>query len=183
MYNLSNHVAEGNAQFIFLCNRPPPLPPTKKNKTKNKKQNKRRFTGCCTVLQITEKILTKDIFRGGSRAAATSKVERFLVVVKAFQPLTITTERSILDVAAALDPPLIFHWLELITGILSFLKMFTVRKTTTYYHLTFQKLPEYQEKNYISGIFWAFKSKLLIIYVATYITLFLPDSNNYLLYV
>ena len=120
MCNLSNHVAEGNAQFIFLCN---PLPPPPKKKGASR--------GCSTVLQLTEKILTKDIFRGGSRAAATSKVERFLVIVKAFQPLTITTKRSILDVAAALDPPLIFHWLELITGILSFLKIFTVRKTTT----------------------------------------------------
>ena len=41
--------------------------------------------------------------RGGSRAAATSKMERFVIIVK---PLTIITKRSILDVAAALDPPL-----------------------------------------------------------------------------
>ena len=40
-------------------------------------------------------------FRGRSRAASTSKMERF-------QPLTIITKRSILDVAAALDPPLKF---------------------------------------------------------------------------
>ena len=38
------------------------------------------------------------IIRGGSRAAATSKMERFV---------TIVTKRSILDVAAVLDPPLI----------------------------------------------------------------------------
>ena len=36
--------------------------------------------------------------RGGSRTAATSKMEHFV---------TIVTKRSILDVAAALDPPLI----------------------------------------------------------------------------
>ena len=36
--------------------------------------------------------------RGGSRAAATSKMERFV------KPLTIITKHSILDVAAALDP-------------------------------------------------------------------------------
>ena len=47
------------------------------------------------------------IFRGGSRAAATSKMERFVIIVNGFQPLTIITKRSILDVAAALDPPLI----------------------------------------------------------------------------
>ena len=41
-----------------------------------------------------------------------------------------------------------------------------------------ETLPKYQEKNYISGIFWAFKSKLQIIHAATYIALFLPDSNN-----
>ena len=44
--------------------------------------------------------------RGGSRTAATSKMERFVMIVKGFQPLTIITKRSILDVAAALDPPL-----------------------------------------------------------------------------
>ena len=47
-------------------------------------------------------------FRGGSRAAATSKIERFVIIVNGFQPLTITIKRSILDVAAALDLPLSF---------------------------------------------------------------------------
>ena len=43
-------------------------------------------------------VLKPDIYiRGESRAAATSKMERF-------QPLTIITKRSILDVAAVLDP-------------------------------------------------------------------------------
>ena len=44
--------------------------------------------------------------RGGSRAAARSKMERFVIIVNVFQPLTIITERSILDLAAVLDPPL-----------------------------------------------------------------------------
>ena len=44
--------------------------------------------------------------RGGSRTAATSKIERFVIIVNGFQPLTIITKRSILDVAAVLDPPL-----------------------------------------------------------------------------
>ena len=43
---------------------------------------------------------------GGSRAAATSKVERFVIIVNVFQPLTIITKRSMLDVAAALDSSL-----------------------------------------------------------------------------
>ena len=47
------------------------------------------------------------ICRGGSRTAATSKMERFVIIVNGLQPLTIITKRSILDVTAALDPPLI----------------------------------------------------------------------------
>ena len=45
--------------------------------------------------------------RGGSRTAATSKMERFVIIVNGFQPLTIITKRSILDVTAVLDPPLL----------------------------------------------------------------------------
>ena len=44
--------------------------------------------------------------KGGSRIAATSKMERFVIIANRFQPLTIITKRSILDVAAILDPPL-----------------------------------------------------------------------------
>ena len=44
--------------------------------------------------------------RGGSRAAATSKVTHFVIIVNGFQPLTIITKWSTLDVAAVLDPPL-----------------------------------------------------------------------------
>ena len=46
------------------------------------------------------------ICRGGSRAAATSKMERFVIIVNDWKPLIITTKRSILDVVAALDLPL-----------------------------------------------------------------------------
>ena len=48
----------------------------------------------------------KDGSRGGSRAAATSKMERFVIIVNGWKPLTIITKHSILDVAADLDPPL-----------------------------------------------------------------------------
>ena len=51
------------------------------------------------------------MFRGGSRAAATSKKEHFVIIVNGFQPLSIITKRSILDVAAALDPPMMITWL------------------------------------------------------------------------
>ena len=44
--------------------------------------------------------------RDGSRAATTSKMERFGIIVSGFQPLIIITKCSILDVAAALDLPL-----------------------------------------------------------------------------
>ena len=49
--------------------------------------------------------------RGGSRTAATSKmklpaVNYYHKALHGFQPLTIITKHSILDVAAVLDPPL-----------------------------------------------------------------------------
>ena len=44
--------------------------------------------------------------RGGSRTAATSKMEHFEIIVNGWKPLTIITKSSILDVAAVLDPPL-----------------------------------------------------------------------------
>ena len=39
--------------------------------------------------------------------AATSKMERFVIIVNGWEQLTIITKRSILDVAAVLDPTLI----------------------------------------------------------------------------
>ena len=45
--------------------------------------------------------------RGGSRTAATSKMEHFVIIVDGCQPLTIITKCSILDAAAVLDPPLV----------------------------------------------------------------------------
>ena len=44
--------------------------------------------------------------RGGSKTAATSKMERFVIIVNGLKSLTIITKCSILDVAAVLDPPL-----------------------------------------------------------------------------
>ena len=46
--------------------------------------------------------------RGGSRNAATSKMERFMIIVNGLQRLTIIAKRSIMDVAAVLDLPLIW---------------------------------------------------------------------------
>ena len=47
-----------------------------------------------------------DNIRGRSSAVATSKMERFVIIVNGFQSLTIITKCFILDVAAALYPPL-----------------------------------------------------------------------------
>ena len=63
--------------------------------------------------------------RSGSRAAATSKIECFVIIVNGWKPLTIITRRFILDVAAALDPPLIsfdslMTFLALYRGIFRF---------------------------------------------------------------
>ena len=61
----------------------------------------------CTFLVLKLTICKKaSRDRGGSRAAVTSKMELFVIIVNGFQPLTIITKSSILDVAAALDPPL-----------------------------------------------------------------------------
>ena len=45
--------------------------------------------------------------KSGSRTAATSKVELFVIIVNGFQPLTIITKSSAMDVATLLDPPLL----------------------------------------------------------------------------
>ena len=46
------------------------------------------------------------LFRVGSRTAATSKMERFVIIINGWKPLAIITRRSILDVVAVLDAPL-----------------------------------------------------------------------------
>ena len=43
----------------------------------------------------------------------------------------------------------VFHWLEVITEILSFLQIFNVRKTTTYFSWIFQKSAKKIDKKYI----------------------------------
>ena len=58
------------------------------------------------LLHASESSLQQIEFRGGSRTAATSKMEGFVIIVNGFQPLTTITKHSILDVAAVLDPPL-----------------------------------------------------------------------------
>ena len=57
-------------------------------------------------LYLRSFISNRVTLRGGSRAAATSKMERFEIIVNSFQLLTIIKKRSILNVAESLDPPL-----------------------------------------------------------------------------
>ena len=52
--------------------------------------------------------------RGRSRTAATSKMQLFVTIVSSYQPLTVITKCSILDVAAVLDPSLKMVLLRLI---------------------------------------------------------------------
>ena len=52
--------------------------------------------------------------RGGSRTAATSKMEHFVIIVYSWKPLTIITKNSIFDVAGVLYLPLgrWYQWLK-----------------------------------------------------------------------
>ena len=43
--------------------------------------------------------------RDGSGTAASSEIERFVIIANGWKPLTIIAKRSILDVASVLDPP------------------------------------------------------------------------------
>ena len=61
-------------------------------------------------------VIFDNIFvtRGGSRAAATSKMECFVIIVNGWKSLTIIAKHSILDVAAVLDPPLVTLYVKVI---------------------------------------------------------------------
>ena len=69
------------------------------------------------------------MIRGGSRTAASSKMECFVIIVHGFQPLTIITKCPILDLAAVLDLPLMIidlHYYILISGIYYTTSMFEI---------------------------------------------------------
>ena len=64
----------------------------------------------CYCEAFVTRVTIRGGSRGGSRAAATSKMECFVILFNGFQPLTIIAKHSILNVAAALDLPLYaFH--------------------------------------------------------------------------
>ena len=74
----------------------------------------------------------------------------------------------------------LFHWLELVTEILSLLQIFTGRKATIQFFLIFQK-------NDVFGIFWPLKANYrkimglltLLCFFLTLITVFLMFSTMY----
>ena len=59
-----------------------------------------------SIVNLLIKAESKVHNRGESRAAATSKMECFVIITYSLKPLNIIIKHSILDVAAALDPPL-----------------------------------------------------------------------------
>ena len=63
------------------------------------------YSGWISMTTPASFVLEEE-FRGASRTAATSKMERFAIIV--------ITKHSILDVAAALDPPLLLgkNWFQ-----------------------------------------------------------------------
>ena len=75
-----------------------------------KKQGRGRlfhfWNGYCKKTLEAKKYTMSKRARGGSRTAATSKMEHFLIIVNGWKPLTIITKNSILNVAAVLDPSL-----------------------------------------------------------------------------
>ena len=55
---------------------------------------------------IVEYVRLMNVSEADLGLLQTSKMERFVIIVNGWKPLTIITKRSILDVAAALDPSL-----------------------------------------------------------------------------
>ena len=73
------------------------------------------------------------------RTAATSKMERFVIIVNGFQPLTIITKSSILDVASVLDSPL--GWEKIILDSSSKIMLVLMNRITTkYLNVVFDEL-------------------------------------------
>ena len=60
-----------------------------------------------------------NLIGGGSRTAATSKMELFVIIVNRFQPLTIFKNYSILDDKAVLDLTLVINNTTILTVIIA----------------------------------------------------------------
>ena len=79
-------------------------------------------------LNIKRNLLRNYLVRSGSRTAATSKMEHFVIIFNGWKPLTIITKGSILDVAAVLDPPLFLTYL--VTYALLFFIVLPLKEST-----------------------------------------------------
>ena len=66
------------------------------------------FNSCSMLSSVTTLFSGFSVIdRGGSRTAAKSKMECFVIIVNGCKSLTLITKRSILDAATVLDPSLI----------------------------------------------------------------------------
>ena len=90
---------------------------------------------CCFRLSFNASAID-ILFKGGSRTAATSKMEYFVIIVNGWKLLTIITKHSILDI---LDPPLLFTSL---TKFFSFI-----------YYLCYCLLRYFSEHRLLQGLF------------------------------
>ena len=77
-----------------------------------KKSLMENFFFCAVRREKSQECLQQShlVIRGGSRTAATSKMELFAIIVNGFQRLTIMTKCFIVDVEAVLDPPLVISF-------------------------------------------------------------------------
>ena len=99
---------------------------------------------------LCQEFLSWCSYRGGSRTVATSKMERFVIIVDAFQSLTTIAKRSILDVATVLDPPLVLteSLLSIVSNYVSQIK----------YHIYNVNLGD---KNYVSKKIYVYQCLVL----------------------
>ena len=131
---------------------------------------------------LRRKKLNEQI-RGGSRTAATSNMECFVIIVNDFKPLTIITKRSILDVTAALYPPLKRKSLQIANTRKPVLKApktvhrgacFEESRKSTVYNFTTEWLEHKTEKlAYFSSVFissYHLIHKMIAAYLSSYIT-------------
>ena len=72
----------------------------------------RHFSCCWNFSFVFANLDVNKENRNESKPVATSKMERFVIIVNGWKPLTIITKCPILDVAEVLDPPVekVFTW-------------------------------------------------------------------------
>ena len=99
----------------------------------------------------------------GSRTAATSKMERFVVIVNGWKPLTIIKKSSMLDVAAVLDPPL-----QLISSIQIFIFYFSFSgdgRWEEFFQHHYLHYFEGNENNILQIYFFCFSQKNVSLFI------------------